>query len=255
MNSANVNGDRTKRVAVVTGAARGIGKAIAEALAEKGHIAVVTDIDADSARETSEYISGLGGDTAYYCVDVSDVKSISSVFKKISKDHGSIDILVNNAGILSTTEIADLTEVEWDRVLAINLKGAVFATQQAVKYMITGGWGRVVNISSMAARMGGFSTGCAYTASKAALLGITMRIAREVADKHITVNAIAPGTANTEMLLGFTEAARKALKASIPVGKLVEPADIGETVAFLASDAAGSITGSVIDINGGVYMG
>jgi 3-oxoacyl-[acyl-carrier protein] reductase len=169
--------------------------------------------------------------------------------------YGSVDILVNNAGILSTTDIAHLTEEEWDRTLDINLKSAVFSTQAALKHMIPGGWGRIINISSMAGRMGGISTSCAYTASKAALIGVTMNIARKVAGYGITVNAVAPGTADTEMAQGFSEQERQNLERASLVGKLVDPDSIGETVAFLASDAAAFITGAVIDINGGMFMG
>ncbi len=247
--------ENQSRIAVVTGSARGIGRAIALTFARRGIVPVVVDIDEGAARNVVGEIEDIGVKTICIAADVSDVAALSGVMAKVARQFGSVDILINNAGILSTTPIADLSESEWDRTMNINLKSAVFATQQALRYMVPQAWGRIINISSMAGRMGGISTGCAYTASKAAMIGLTMRIAREVAGNNITVNALAPGTANTEMVLGFTEEAREKLTQSIPTGRLVEPEHIAETVLFLASDAAGSITGAVIDINCGMFMG
>jgi NAD(P)-dependent dehydrogenase (short-subunit alcohol dehydrogenase family) len=243
------------RVGVVTGAARGIGRATALAFARKGIVPIVIDLDGNAGQSVVAEIGALGVNTICITADVSDVASITGALEEAVREFGSVDILVNNAGILSTTLIADLTEDEWDTTLGINLKGTVFATQQALRYMVPRKWGRIINISSMAGRMGGISTGCAYTASKSALIGLTMRVAREVASAGVTVNAIAPGTAETEMVLGFTDEARRELEKSIPTGRLIDPNDIAETAAFLASDAARSITGAVIDINGGMFMG
>ena len=244
-----------QQVAVVTGAARGIGRATALVFARKGIVPVVLDVDGNAGQDVVAEIGRLGIKTLCIAADVSDVASVTDALAEVVREFGSVDILVNNAGILSTTLIADLTEDEWDTTMGINLKGTVFATQAALRYMVPRKWGRIVNISSMAGRMGGISTGCAYTASKAALIGLTMRIAREVAGAGVTVNAIAPGTAETEMVLGFSDKARRDLEKSIPTGKLIDPNDIAETAAFLASDAARSITGAVIDINGGMFMG
>jgi NAD(P)-dependent dehydrogenase (short-subunit alcohol dehydrogenase family) len=243
------------RIAVVTGAARGIGRATALAFARKGIVPIVIDLDGNAGQSVVAEIGRLGINTICITADVSDVASVTQALEEAVREFGSVDILVNNAGILSTTLIADLTEDEWDTTLAINLKGTVFATQQALRYMVPRKWGRIINISSMAGRMGGISTGCAYTASKSALIGLTMRIAREVAGHGVTVNAIAPGTAETEMVLGFTDEARRELEKSIPTGRLIDPDDIAETAVFLTSDAARSITGAVIDINGGMFMG
>lgn len=243
------------RVAVVTGAARGIGRAIAESLADKGIIPVIADIDYEAAQQAAAGIREKGMPCTCYKVDVSKVEQITGMVDAVAGNFGHIDILVNNAGILSKASINDIDETEWDRVMDINLKSAVFATQQVLKYMTKQRWGRIINISSMAGRMGGFSTGCAYSASKAALIGLTMCVARKVAADNITVNAVAPGTTQSELLKGFTKDELEKLEQSIPLGMLGRPENIAETVAFLASDAACFITGAVIDINGGMFMG
>lgn len=244
-----------KRVAIVTGAARGIGRAIAVTFAEKGIVPVIADIDADAARHVVDEIRQKGIPAEFYKADVSIVEQISSMVDHAVKKFGRVDILVNNAGVLSKASVEELDEAEWDKVMNINVKSAVFASQQVLKHMKKQGWGRIINISSMAGRMGGFSTGCAYSASKAALIGLTMCIARKAIAGNITVNAVAPGTTESELIKGFTQEELRTLEKAIPAGRLGKPADIAETVAFLASDAAGFITGTVIDVNGGMFMG
>lgn len=246
---------RQKRIAIVTGAARGIGKAIATVLARNGALAVIADLDGDAADEVKKAIIARGGEAGAERVDISDVVAVTHLVAKVVEQFGSVDILVNNAGVLSTTQIGELTEDEWDRTMGINLKGAVFASQQVIEHMKPRGWGRIVNISSMAGRMGGLSTGCAYSASKAALIGVTMRLAREVAADGITVNAVAPGPTKTEMVLEFSREEREKLEQAAPMGKLIEPERLAESVAFLASDSAEFITGAVLDVNGGTFMG
>jgi 3-oxoacyl-[acyl-carrier protein] reductase len=162
---------------------------------------------------------------------------------------------VNNAGILSNTPYDEISGDEWDRVLSINLKGAMFATREALRPMQAQGCGRVMFISSLAGRNGGVSVGPAYVASKAALVGLTRHLAKKVARYGITVNAVAPGTTETDIVKGFTEEQMKAINEAIPVGRLGKPEEIAALAAFLASDAAAFITGAVIDINGGMYMG
>lgn len=243
------------RVAIVTGAARGIGRAIAITLAVKGNVPVIADIDDAAAQLVVDKIKQTGIPAACYKVDVSNIEQITQVVDDVANRFGHVDILVNNAGILSKASIEELDEAEWDRVMNINVKSAMFASQQVLKYMIKQRWGRIINISSMAGRMGGFSTGCAYSASKAAIIGMTMCIARKVAVSNITVNAIAPGPTESELLKGFTPEELRKLEQSILVGRLGKPEDIAETVAFLASDAASFITGAVIDVNGGMFMG
>lgn len=245
----------SKRVAIVTGAAKGIGRAIALKLAGKGIIPIIVDIDEEAGGNVLTEIRELGIETDFLATDVSNVMDVRRCFSQINKRFGSIDILMNNVGILSTTPITEINEDEWQRVIDINLKSMVFTTQTALKYMIPQKWGRIINMSSLAGRMGGLSTGCAYSISKAAIIGLTMCVARRAAGFGITVNAIAPGTSNTEMAKGFTPVERKTLEQSIPVGRLIEPDCVAETAAFLASDSAEFITGAVIDVNGGMFMG
>ncbi len=243
------------RVAIVTGAGRGIGKSIAVGLARKGVFPVIVDIDLAAAEQTVAELKAEGRDAAAFKVDVSKVAQIKDLVDDVARKYGSVDIVVNNAGILNKTPLEDLEEEEWDRVMGINVKAAVFFMKYATKYMKEKGWGRIVSISSLAGRMGGFSTGCAYSTSKAALIGMTMCVARKVAPFGITVNAVAPGTTETEMAKGFTPEELSKLTASIPVGKLIKPEGIAEAVCFLASESAEFITGAVLDVNGGMFMG
>lgn len=243
-----------KKVALITGAGNGIGQAIAYALASKGIFPIIIDINEEAAQKTENHIKGMGFDAAYYVKDISVVCNIESVVSEIYSTYGSIDILVNNAGILSTTPLDDLEEDEWDRVLSINLKSSVFLMKSVVPIMERNNWGRIVNISSLAGRMGGISTGCAYSASKAGLLGLSMCLARKVAPFGVTVNAVAPGTTETDLARGFTKSQLDDLTANIPIGRLIQPSGIAETVCFLVSDSAEYITGAVIDVNGGMFM-
>lgn len=175
--------------------------------------------------------------------------------RQVAERFGRLDILVNNAGVLSNTPYDEITEVEWDRVLDINLKGVLFASSEALKPMRARGWGRIINISSLAGRNGGVSVGPAYVASKAALIGLTRHLAKKVARDGVTVNAVAPGTTETDIIKGFNAEQMAAINDAIPVGRLGQPDEIAQTVAFLASDSAAFITGAVIDVNGGMYMG
>ncbi|TVR58741.1 MAG: glucose 1-dehydrogenase [Spirochaetaceae bacterium] len=241
-----------KRVAVVTGAGRGIGRAIATALARAGAAVAVLDRDDEAGNSA---VAEIGSDAAYFPVDMANNDEIKRVMSAVAERFGAIDILVNNVGVLSTASISEITEAEWRRVIDINLTSAVFASQCAVPYMEQAQWGRIVNIASMAGRMGGVSTGVAYSVSKAALLGFTMYLARNLARRNITVNAIAPGPTKTELLDGFTPAQVKNLEDSIPLRRLGKPENIAETVVFLASDAAEFMTGATVDVNGGLFMG
>lgn len=244
-----------QRVAIITGAARGIGRAIAQALSRQGAATVIADIDAEGARRVAQEIEGSGGRALAIPADVSIPAQVADMVREAADQLGRIDILVNNAGILSATSIEALREDEWDRVMAINVKSAVFASQQALPWMIRQGWGRIINISSLSGRMGGVSAGCAYSASKAALIGLTMSLARQTAGKGITVNAVAPGTTRSDIIRRFSAEQMERIMRSIPVGRLGEPEEIAALVAFLAQDIAGFITGAVIDINGGMFMG
>ncbi len=243
------------RVAIVTGGARGIGRAIAASFAAKGILPVIADIDLLAAEVAATEIRATGAMAAAFGVDMSKPEEIARLVADVLARFGRLDILVNNAGILSNTPYDRVTETEWDRVMDINLKGVMFASREALAPMIARGWGRIITISSLAGRSGGVSVGPAYVASKAALLGLTRHLARKVARDGVTVNAVAPGTTETDIIKGFTASDMIAIHESIPVGRLGRPEEIAETVAFLASDSAAFITGAVLDVNGGMYMG
>ncbi len=243
------------RIALVTGAGQGIGRAIVLALADKGVIPVIADINEKNASKVADQVKAMGIEAMHITVDLSDVNAIVNMVGQIVDRYGRIDILVNNAGILHSTSIEDVTEEEWDQILNINLKSVFFISQQVYKHMKLKRFGRIINISSMAGRMGGYANGLAYTASKAGVLGLTMGFARRVAEYNITVNAIAPGTTESDILKQFTHEQIEMLKNQIPLKRLGSPEKIGKLVAFLASDHADFITGAVIDINGGMFMG
>lgn len=246
----------TERIAIITGAARGIGAAVSLSLARAGVRPVLVDL---AAAETVEpllaRIREVGPEPAYDTVDVTDVAAVEAFVDATADRYGSVDILVNNAGVLSTTGVDSLTESEWQRVMDVNLKAGFFFAQKAIRHMRRAGWGRVINISSMAGRMGGISVGCAYATSKAAIIGMTRNLARALARSGITVNAIAPGPVEGAMYDEFTDEQRATLEQSIPVGRLGRPEEIGDLAAYLASDSAGYVTGAVIDANGGAFTG
>lgn len=242
------------KIAVVTGAGKGIGKAIAKAFAGENIFPVIVDINEQAAKSTVSEIEKGGNIADYIISDISKVNNIKTLVSEISTTYNRIDILVNNAGILSKASLDNLEEDEWDKVFDINLKSAVFLMKYVIPAMKKNNWGRIINISSLAGRMGGISTGCAYSASKAGLLGLSMCVARKVAEFGITVNSIAPGTTDTELAKGFSDDEMKKITAGIPIGKLIQPTGIAKAVCFLASDLAEYITGAVLDVNGGMFM-
>ena len=247
--------EEKRRVAIVTGGARGIGRAIVKALSERGIVCVIADIDLEAAEKAAREVRDAGGEAIAIKTDLSRIDQVVKLSSQIAERFGRLDILVNNAGILSNTPYDEITEAEWDRVLDINLKGVLFASSEALKSMRARGWGRIINISSLAGRNGGVSVGPAYVASKAALIGLTRHLAKKVARDGVTVNAVAPGTTETDIIKGFNAEQMAAINDAIPVGRLGQPDEIAQTVAFLASDSAAFITGAVIDVNGGMYMG
>jgi 3-oxoacyl-[acyl-carrier protein] reductase len=244
-----------KRVIVVTGASRGIGRGIAVALAESGCAVVINySSSPDAAQETAAAVEARGG-TAHLCrFDVSDPEAIKEAFKEISGLFKRVDVLVNNAGITRDNLLALMKLGEWDAVIDTNLKGAFLCSQAVVKMMMRQKYGRIINVTSVVGVIGNPGQ-CNYSAAKAGLLGLTRSLARELISRNITVNAVAPGFIETAMTLRLPEKVRGELLTQIPAGRYGSPEDVAAAVKFLASDEAGYITGQIIHVNGGMFMG
>ncbi|HEX9205623.1 MAG TPA: 3-oxoacyl-[acyl-carrier-protein] reductase [Candidatus Deferrimicrobiaceae bacterium] len=242
------------KVALVTGSARGIGRAIAEAFSAEGATVVVSDVGSDAgARETLAAMEAAGGKGMVEMLDVSDPAQVDAGVKRILDALGRIDILVNNAGITRDNLLMRMSEEEFDAVLRVNLKGTWLMTKTVSRQMMKQRYGRVINLSSVVGMMGNAGQSN-YAAAKAGIIGFTKSMARELAPRNITVNAIAPGFIRTAMTAGLPEAVQKGFLGQIPLGRFAEPREVAELALFLASDAASYITGQVIGINGGMYM-
>jgi len=241
------------RTALVTGAAGGIGRAIAVRLAAAGARIALVDRDAAALARVA---ADLGDSATPFVVDLADPGSIASGIAAVLAQFQRVDILVNNAGILSPNKLAGTTLAEWQSLMAVNLDAAFLLTQAVVPGMRANGWGRLINMSSYAWKSGGLTAGTAYSVSKAAMVGLTFSSARELTGTGITANAVAPAYVVSPMIMEqLTETQRAAQLAAIPVGRFCEPEEVAHTVAFLASPLAGFITGGIIDMNGGLQFG
>jgi 3-oxoacyl-[acyl-carrier protein] reductase len=243
------------QVAIITGAGSGIGKAMAVRFAAEGCIVAVSDIKADLACSTCNEIHSIGGRAIAVQADVADKRSVQGLVSKVHQEFHGIDVLVNNAGVLHSTSLADITEEEWDRILSINLKGVFLTCQAVIPIMEEQGNGCIINIASNAGRDGGVSVGLAYAASKAGVIGFTRGLAKREARRHITCNCIAPGTTKSDLLKAFTPEMIGKLEETIPLGRLGDPEDIAELAIFLAGAHGRFVTGAVLDINGGLFIG
>jgi 3-oxoacyl-[acyl-carrier protein] reductase len=242
------------RAAVVTGASRGIGKAIALELAKRGADVVVNYVSSDkAAQEVVEQIKSLGSKALAVKADVSDFSQASGLIQKVVEEFGKIDILVNNAGITRDTLIMMMSEEDWDDVHRINLKSNFNCSKAAVKHMMRKRYGRIINITSVSGQMGNAGQ-TNYSASKAGQIGFTKALAREVAPRNITVNAVAAGYVETDIWDGVPEDIREGMLELIPLKRKGEPEEIAYAVAFLASDEAGYITGQCLAVDGGMAM-
>ncbi|HET6897327.1 MAG TPA: 3-oxoacyl-[acyl-carrier-protein] reductase [Vicinamibacteria bacterium] len=238
---------------LVTGASRGIGRAIAEALAAAGATVVLGARDEARLAEVVAAITSGGGRASSVSLDVSRRDSVDAALAAMLERHGRIDGLVNNAGITRDNLLLRMKAEEWDAVLATNLTGVYHCTQAALRPMLKQRSGRIVNVTSVVGLTG--NAGQAnYAASKAGVIGFTKSVAREVASRAITVNAVAPGFIDTEMTAAMTDKAKEAIASSIPMGRVGTPADVAGAVTFLLSDAAAYITGQVLGVDGGFHM-
>lgn len=245
----------SERIVVVTGASRGIGRAIAVEMAGPNtHVIINYNSSPEAAEQTAVLAAGRGGTSAAMQFSVADPDAVKASFKQILKEHGRIDVLVNNAGIARDNLLAFMSPAEWDEVVNTNLKGTFLCSQAVIKSMIKQRYGRIVNVTSVVGVIGNAGQ-CNYSAAKAGIIGLTRSLAREIVSRNITVNAVAPGFIDTEMTMAIPQKSRDALLAQIPAARYGAPEEVAAAVVFLASDAAGYITGQVLHVNGGMCMG
>ncbi|HEY7099676.1 MAG TPA: 3-oxoacyl-[acyl-carrier-protein] reductase [Terriglobales bacterium] len=242
------------RVAVVTGASQGIGRACALKLAQAGATLALAARSQDKLNELASHLSSAGAQAAVFPLDVGDEEQIKSSFKAIVTQFGKVDILVNNAGVTRDQLLMRMKRADWDAVINTNLTSAYLCTQQAMSSMLKQRWGRIINITSIFGQTG--QAGQAnYAASKAGLIGMTMAVAREIASRNITCNAVAPGFIETAMTSALGDEFKQNAMKMIPLGRIGTADDVANAVSFLASEEAGYITGHVLNVNGGMLMG
>ncbi len=241
----------TQRIALVTGASRGIGQAIAKRLANEGYLVIGTATSEKGAAAVNDYLQELGG--AGRLLNVQDTEQINQLFDSIEKEFGNVQVLVNNAGITQDGLLMRMDDNAWERVLDVNLTSVFRTSKRAMKGMMKARQGRIINITSVVAAMGNAGQ-TNYTASKAGIEGFTRSLAREIGSRQITVNCVAPGFIDTDMTKDLDEALIQSMLNAVPLARLGKPEDIAAAVNFLASEEAGYITGTVLDVNGGMYM-
>ena len=243
------------KVAVVTGAGGTMGRAVVDALLAQGCRVAMVDLNRAALEAQQTRLEHLGARVLALPCDIRDAGEVGRAHQALCAALGPVAVLVNNAGVLSNNKIESTTSTEWRQVLSVNLDGAFFWAQAVVPGMKAAGWGRIVNIGSLAAKTGGLTAGTAYSVSKGALAALTFSLARELAGHGVTANAIAPAYVRTPMITEqLTEAQRQALLQQIPVGRFCEPEEFAHVVSFLVSPLSGFITGEIIDLNGGLHM-
>jgi 3-oxoacyl-[acyl-carrier protein] reductase len=245
--------DISGKISIVTGASQGIGEAIAVDLAEHGAQTILVDIQKQKLDEVVQKIDACGGKAFAYEADVSDTSQVLGLMDRLIDNHGGIHHLVNNAGITRDSLLMRMKEEEWDAVMAVNLKGVFNFSKAVIRHMIKNRYGRIVNISSVVGLIGNPGQ-TNYSASKAGVLGLTKSLAREVASRGITVNAVAPGFIETAMTASLPEEVQKQFLGVIPMGRFGTTLEVAQAVRFLISDEASYLTGQVINVNGGLFM-
>ncbi len=242
-----------KRLAIVTGAARGIGKCVVMKLLEQGRIVAAIDLLDEQLKELEAAVKEAGKSVITRCCDITETEKFMKVLEELADEHGGIGILVNNAGITRDNLLMRMSDEEFDKVIAVNLRAAFVAMRTASRYMVRNKWGRIISLSSVSGVMGNAGQ-VNYAASKAGLIGMTKTVARELARKNVTANCVAPGFIETEMTAGLPEQVKEAAKQVIPLRRMGSADDIAHAIAFLASDEAGYITGQVLCVDGGMAM-
>ena len=245
------------RVAIVTGAAQGIGFHTAKMMCKNGMRVALVDLKNEKLQKAAAELNALPGSagTVPFVCDVSDEKAIEKTVNEIAAHFGQIDVLVNAAGILSSTKIPDIQREEWDSILGVNLGGTFFMVQKALPFLKKSKYPRVINISSVAGRMGGVENSMSYAASKGGICAITRGMARHLGPFHITVNAVCPGPTRTPIMDAYSEEAMRNLASKNFLGRVGESDDVAAGICYLASEEAGYVTGAMLDINGGFWIG
>lgn len=242
-----------ERVAVVTGAGRGIGRAIACELARHGHFVVIGEL-AEYGAQTALDIRETKGNAVNYPLDVAEAASVDALAAWVMDNYGRLDILVNNAGIRPTVPFLEMGQADWNKVLDVNLTGVFLCCRAMAPAMVTQKWGRIINIASLAAQQGSTGGHSHYGAAKAGVIGLTKSLARELAPHQITVNCVAPGWIETEGWSGQLDGKKDVYASNVPLGRLGQPEDVAYVVNFLASEQASYLTGVTIPVNGGLYI-